>query len=382
MVSAKSTDPIAVEGRKVLIVDDDRINLRILGSILKSESYQVVQAECGEQALEAYSLEKPELVLLDVVLPDLDGFQVCRELHKRHGYDCAPVIFVTARTESDAVVEGLEAGGADYLEKPFREREVLARIRTHLTNRILLGRQQTLVQQLSAANEAKNRFLGMAAHDLRNPLTSIRGFSEFLSEGVVGTLTPDQLDLVKTIHEASVGMLSLVNDLLDVATIESGQLNLKKEKTPLDQLVESSVKRTSLDAGTKGTRIEFAVREGELTSMVDPLKMSQVVENLLTNAVKYSPHRSLIRVELVEAGGTIRLSVMDQGPGIPENERSKLFKDFGRLSSKPTGGEKSTGLGLAIVRKIVDAHNGTIVAENLPQRGCEFRVMLPVQYEP
>ena len=377
MDSAQLTESILLAGRKILIVDDDRINLRILGSILRGESYQVLEAESGEKAIQVYAFEKPELVLLDVVLPGMDGFTTCRELRKRHGEGCAPVIFVTAKTESDAVVEGLEAGGADYLEKPFREREVLARIRTHLTKRLLLIRQQSLVQQLSAANESKNRFLGMAAHDLRNPLASIRGFSEFLSEGVVGALNADQLDLVKTIHEASVGMLVLVNDLLDVATIESGQLNLKKEATRLDDLVESSVKLTSLDAGSKGTTIDFSVREGNLTSNVDPSKIGQVVENLLSNAVKYSPHRSIIRVELVERNGKIRLSVMDQGPGIADNERSKLFKDFGRLSSKPTGGEKSTGLGLAIVRKIVDAHHGTIVAENLPQRGCEFRVMLP-----
>jgi two-component system sensor histidine kinase/response regulator len=369
-----------LKGRKILIVDDDRLNIRILAGILKSEGYTLADAANGERALEVYAQFRPHLVLLDVMMPGIDGFETCRTLKKTYADDCAPVIFITAKNESDDVVEGLSAGGADYLPKPFKSKEVLARIRSHLHNQFLSENQKLLVEQLNKADAAKTRFLGMAAHDLRNPLSSIRGLAEFLLDGTVGQLTPDQLDLVNTIHTASQSMLGLVNELLDVATIEAGELKVTLEPHDLTELISKSVYLTNIEAAKKQTRVDFAPDMPRVTAKIDPAKMRQVVENLLSNAVKYSPPGSVITVEVrIDAEQqACGFSVKDQGPGIPENERHKLFQDFGRLSAQPTAGEKSTGLGLAICRKIVEAHRGEIVAENLPQRGSEFRVTLPL----
>ncbi|MEO7411818.1 MAG: hybrid sensor histidine kinase/response regulator [Opitutaceae bacterium] len=367
-------------GRKVLIVDDDRLNIRILGGILKSEGYLLADADTGERALDVYTEFRPHLVLLDVMMPGIDGFETCRRLKRTYGDDCAPIIFITAKNLSDDVVEGLNAGGADYLPKPFKAKEVLARIRSHLHNQFLAENQKQLVEQLNKANAAKTRFLGMAAHDLRNPLSSIRGLAEFLRDGTVGPLTPDQLDLVETIHGASQSMLTLVNELLDVATIESGELKIRPTPNNLSDIITKSVYLTNIEAAKKQTRVDFTANNPTLMANIDSAKMRQVVENLLSNAVKYSPPGSVITVEVSEDADppTCGFSVKDQGPGIPESERHKLFKDFGRLSAQPTAGEKSTGLGLAICRKIVEAHHGSIVAENLPARGCEFRVTLPL----
>jgi signal transduction histidine kinase len=372
-----SIPPSTRSGRKILIVDDERLNRRILAGILEPEGFEVTEADSGEKALELYPLVAPDLVLLDVVLPGINGFDACRQLHLRYGPATAPVIFITAKSESDDVVAGLTAGGIDYLPKPIRAKEALARIRTHLQIRLLMAEQRLLVAQLSKANAAKNRFLGMAAHDLRNPLASIRGLAEFLRDGVVGPLTVDQLDLVKTIHGASQEMLLLVNELLDVATIEAGELKIAPEPSDVAELVEKAVYLSNIEATKKQTKIVFTPRERPAPRMLDPNKIRQVVDNLLSNAVKYSPPGSTISVELSAAGASITIAVRDQGPGIPVSERHKLFKDFGRTSVMPTGGEKSTGLGLAICRKIVDAHRGTISAENLPERGCVFRVTLP-----
>jgi two-component system sensor histidine kinase/response regulator len=380
MEPSPTSPPPDLKGRKILIVDDDRLNIRILAGILKSEGYVLGDANTGEKAIEVYASFKPHLVLLDVMMPGIDGFETCRRLKKAYGDDCAPVIFITAKNESDDVVEGLSAGGADYLPKPFKPKEVLARIRSHLQNQLLSEHQKLLVEQLNKADAAKTRFLGMAAHDLRNPLSSIRGLAEFLLDGTVGQLTPDQLDLVNTIHSASQSMLTLVNELLDVATIESGQLKINPEPHNLTEIITKSVYLTNIEAAKKQTRVDFKPEPSEVVARIDSAKMRQVVENLLSNAVKYSPPGSIITVEVRSEIGlrTCGFSVKDQGPGIPENERHKLFKDFGRLSVQPTAGEKSTGLGLAICRKIVEAHQGSVVAENLPERGCEFRVTLPL----
>jgi two-component system, sensor histidine kinase and response regulator len=364
-------------GRKILVVDDDRLNRRILSRILLPEGFEVIEAESGENALDLYPRCNPDLVLLDVLLPGINGFAVCRELRHRHGDNAAPVIFITAKSDSDDVVEGLTAGGIDYLPKPIRPKEALARIRTHLQIRGLLAEQRLLVEQLSKANAAKNKFLGMAAHDLRNPLASIRALSEFLRDGVVGTLTPDQLDLVTTIHSASQEMLLLVNELLDVTAIEAGELKLALEATDLAEIVAKAVYLANIKASKKQTKIAMAPLERPPLSRLDPNKIRQVVDNLLSNAVKFSPPGSTITVEVAAQPGALMVAVRDQGPGIPESEHDQLFKDFSRTSVQPTGGEKSTGLGLAICRKIVEAHHGTITAENLPERGCVFRVTLP-----
>jgi signal transduction histidine kinase len=374
------TAPFDLRQRKILIVDDDRLNIRILGGILRGEGYALADADSGEKALDAYAQFLPDLVLLDVMMPGIDGFETCRCLNKLYGDKCAPIVFITAKSESDDVVEGLGAGGVDYLPKPFKAKEVLARIRSHLQNRILSEQRKQLVEQLSRANAAKNRFLGMAAHDLRNPLASIRGLAEFLREGAVGPLTPDQIDLINTIHSASQSMLDLVNELLDVATIEAGELKIHREPHNLADLVAKSVAMANIEASKKKTQITFDGRGSSAVLMLDAAKMRQVIDNLLSNAVKYSPPGSAITATIQSdpAKGTYGFAVQDQGPGIPDGERDKLFKDFGRLSVQPTGGEKSTGLGLAICRKIVEAHGGTITAENLPARGCEFRVFLSV----
>lgn len=374
-----SNAPSSLRGCKILIADDDRLNIRILAGILNREGYVIADADSGERALELYPKAAPDLVLLDVMMPGIDGFETCRRLKQQYGDKCAPIIFITAKNDSDDVVAGLAAGGVDYLPKPFNAKEVLARIRSHLQNQLLAAEQQRLVDQLSRANSAKNRFLGMAAHDLRNPLASIRGLAEFLRDGVVGPLTPEQLDLVTTIHDASQSMLEMVNDLLDVATIEAGELKVSLQAHDLVELIAKSVALTNIEAAKKKTHVHLQSGVAHLTLAIDQAKMKQVIDNLLSNAVKYSPPGSNVTV-LIEhdaSRGICSFSVRDEGPGIPADERDKLFKDFGRLSVQPTGGEKSTGLGLAICRKIVEAHRGTIEAHNLPTRGCEFRVSLP-----
>ena len=378
MEQSPNTAPLDLRQRKILVVDDDRLNIRILAGILRGEGYTLSEADSGEKALDAYAKFSPDLVLLDVMMPGIDGFETCRRLNKLYGEKCAPVIFITAKSESDDVVEGLGAGGVDYLPKPFKAKEVIARIRSHLQNRMLSEQRIQLVDQLSKANSAKNRFLGMAAQDLRNPLASIRGLAEFLRDGAVGPLTADQLDLINTIHSASQSMLELVNELLDVATIEAGELKIHRVPHNLADLVAKSVAMTNIEAAKKKTVVTFDTRGVTPILPLDPAKIRQVVDNLLSNAVKYSPPGSSITATIQSdpAAGTYGFAVQDQGPGIPDGERDKLFKDFSRLSVLPTGGEKSTGLGLAICRKIVEAHGGTISAENLPVRGCEFRVFL------
>ena len=363
---------IKLQGSRVLIVDDDPVNAIVLAGQLSSEGYIIDEAESGEIAIEKCGSFKPDLIVLDVHLPGIDGFATCREIQKLHKTDCPPVIFVTARNTPEDILAGFAAGGVDYLTKPISEREAIARIRTHLANRLL-------IRQLGQTLTLKNQLLGMAAHDLRNPLATIRGMAGLLHEGAMGPLNPEQAEVITMFRDTSSHMLNLVNELLDVAVIEAGQLKLAPAPTDLTDLIAKSVHLNQITAAPKNTVIQFEPVGPPIIAVVDAAKIRQVIDNLLGNAIKYSPLGSTIIASVRKENETLTIAVRDQGPGIPEAERSKLFKDFSTLSVQSTAGEKSTGLGLAICRRIVEAHQGTIAAKNLPERGCEFFVVLPLE---
>ena len=231
-----------------------------------------------------------------------------------------------------------------------------------------------LNEKLKALNVEKDRYLGIAAHDLRNPLSSMRGLSELMLEA---PLEPEQQrEFLETIHRTSDEMLGLVNDLLDVSVIESGKLELRRSDQDIATLVQRRIRHLEAHARSKKIELKLDV-DGAQRASIDAARFGQVIDNLVSNAIKFSPSGTAVQVALRSGEGSFTLSVQDQGPGIPEEERKLLFRSFQKLSARPTGGEKSTGLGLAIVKKIVDAHGGTIDVENALGGGTRFTVNTP-----
>jgi signal transduction histidine kinase len=231
--------------------------------------------------------------------------------------------------------------------------------------------------ELSRLNDEKNRFLGMAAHDLRNPLEVILTYSELLLDEAAPKLDRDQVAFVETIRSSSDFMLHLVEDLLDVARIESGKLELDLARVDLAGLAEHNVARSRVLAAKKGTGIELRIEGGPFPMLIDPPKIEQVLNNLIGNAVKFSPPDSAVEVRLSKGDGRVVLAVADQGPGVPPDELERLFRPFERTRVRSTAGEKSTGLGLAIVKRIVEGHRGEIRVEGGPEGGSVFLVTLP-----
>ncbi len=368
---------IDLSGRRVLIVEDDRMNARILSSILRPEGFTVAEASSGEAALAACPAFQPDVILLDVIMAGIDGFETCRTLKATPATATVPVIFITAKNQPADIVKGLEAGGVDYVLKPFQPREVIARIRTHLHLRALLEHQAHLIADLSRANAAKNHFLSIAAHDLRNPLTSIRGLAEFMLEGASGELSEDQRAMLRSVHGTTHNMLDLLNELLDISIIESGEMRLDLTPTNIADIVHDAVFLNGLTAARKQMKIACRPFKPSRPLQIDARKIRQVIDNLLSNAIKFSPPGTTITVLFSEDGPNQTISVRDQGPGIPDGEMNMLFTSFGKTSVKPTAGEKSTGLGLAICRKIVEAHRGTVTASNLAEGGAAFQITLP-----
>jgi two-component system, sensor histidine kinase and response regulator len=361
---------LGLKNRSVLIVADDLSKVVKLREILSIESYQVSHVDTGTAALHHYQRFEPDLVLLDVNLPWEDVFEVCRALKNPYSGMPATVIFITSKSDSEDMVAGLAAGGIDYLTTPFREREVLARVRVHLRNRLRLV-------QLHQDDIAKDRKVTITAHDLRNPATSIRALAHTLRTGKMGPMAPEQLEMLNIIYGASQSMLDLINNLLDASVLEASELVINTRPTSLHELVQEAVKLNNANAAIKRSNIVL-VAEALPELMIDGPKIRQVLDNLLGNAVKFSPPGSTITVYEKFALGQCYVAIHDQGPGIPEGEHGKLFKDYGKTSVRPTGDEPSTGLGLSISQQIMLAHNGTIQVGNLPGGGAEFRISFPV----
>lgn len=362
---------LGLKNRNILIVADDSSKVLNLSEILSLEGYVVASVSTGGNALQYYQQFGPDLVLLDAELPGENVFDICRGLKNPYSGMPATVIFITSRSDPEAALAGLAAGGVDYLSLPFREREVLARVRVHLRNRLRL-------EQLHRDDRAKDRLLSVTAHDLRNPATSIRALTYTLRSGKLGPLTPEQLEMLNIIYGASQSMLDLVNNLLDPTVLEASDVIVNTQPTSLSGLVEEAVKLIGATAAGKGSRIERISGPLPVSVNIDGPKIRQVLNNLLGNAVKFSPPGSTITVHEKCKAGECSIAVRDQGPGIPEGEHDKLFRDYGQTSVRPTGGEPSTGLGLSICRQIMLAHNGTIQAENLADGGAEFRITFSV----
>lgn len=231
-------------------------------------------------------------------------------------------------------------------------------------------------QELRRLSNLKNEFIGMAAHDLRTPLATIQIMTHYLRQPAPWMTEDDRDEMLQDICDQTQHMLKLLSDLLDVTQIESGKLELHLEPIPLDEFLAQVVKRQARLAAPKGTDIRLeSVAPGGVCA--DPIRLRQVIDNLISNAVKYAPGGTTVWVCAERLPGTWKIAVRDQGPGIPPEERMRLFQEFGRLSARPTGGEHSTGLGLAIARRIVEAHGGVLDVDSPPGEGATFWFTLP-----
>jgi len=236
-------------------------------------------------------------------------------------------------------------------------------------------------RELEVLNTQKNVLLGMAAHDLRNPLGVMRNFASFLLDEHTEEFDDMCEEIITIVRDTSQHMLQMVEDLLDVSVIESGKLRLRFAPTDMVQLAHHSVHMHQHLAESKDIKIVFLTHGDIPLALLDRSKISQVADNLLSNAIKYSEPGSLIRVELERDNGNLILAVQDQGQGIREEEMELMFKPFAKISARPTGSESSTGLGLAIVKRIVEAHGGEISVESEHGKGSCFKAVLPLKQE-
>ena len=278
------------------------------------------------------------------------------------------------------VVKGKPTGFLFFTSmKPHTYQDVHVEIFLEITQQISLALEKgRLYQRLSDMNEIKNRLLGIAAHDLRNPLGVVNGFAKMMKDGNFGAVNERQQKYLQKIIDSGKRMLTLIDNLLDVSAIESGKFELSLQEADILPLLEECQSYHQFLAENKGIDVIFE-KPGSLPAIVmDPDRINQVLNNLLGNAIKYSHPNTTVTIKAHLQDDKICISVKDQGLGIPKDEIPSLFADYGRGSTRPTGGEKSSGLGLAIVKRILDAHDGGIKVESEPGQGSTFSFCLPI----
>ncbi len=377
----------------ILLVDDQAVVGEFIRRMLSDDpGIDIHFCSEGKNAIKTARRLSPHLILQDLVMPDVDGLDIVAEYRKHLSLQETPIVVLSGKEDPAIKKKAFEAGANDYLVKPPDPIELLARVKYHvaayhtrlrLRNALasLRESQRQLLDRnaaLESLNEQKNRLLGMAAHDMRNPLGVIMAYSDFLETEAASVLDPTQMEFVNTIKTTSEFMLNMINDLLDVSTIESGQLRLSLSPVNLSELVRHNLNLNRVLAHQKQIDLLFSSPPELPDLLLDKAKIEQVLNNLIGNAVKYSHANTKVTVEIFFDGSMVHVSVADQGQGIPQEDLTKLFKPFGKANVRTTGGEQSTGLGLAIARKIVEGHGGRMYVKSTVGEGSTFSFTLPV----
>ncbi len=380
--------------QSLLIVDDTPENIDVLDGLLREE-YRIKVALSGEKALGiAFSDSPPDLILLDVMMPGMDGYEVCRRLKDNARTKDIPVIFLTAKAEIEDETRGFALGAEDYIAKPISPPIVKARIKTHLAlythKQLLKATNAVLADAKKAADEAshsKGRFLANMSHELRTPLNAIIGYSEMLLESAEDRADGSTIPDLKRIQIASRYLLELISDILDFSKIEAGKLDLVSEMFPVCGMCQDVIAIATPLAEKNHNRFSV-VCCGTIGSIhADQMRLRQSLLNLISNACKFTTHGNVVlqlgRTDAGENGdGCFSVSITDTGPGMTPEQMSRLFEDFAQAASTTSQKYGGTGLGLALSRKLCRMMGGDITVTSEHGKGSTFTIRLPVKFAP
>lgn len=363
----------------ILIVDDTPANLQLLAGMLKERGYKVRPVPNGELALRAARQSPPDLVLLDINMPEVNGYQLCAQLKRDERMTDVPVIFISALNETIDKVHAFAVGGVDYITKPFQFEEVDARVAAHLKLRRLQKdlelRNCELYQtntELRRAQELRDNLTHMIVHDLRSPLTGVLGAFDLIALES-DRLSAETRDFLKTSRGALDHVLTMITSLLDVSRIEAGELQPKRAKCDLVQVARKSIE---LMEPLRGKRtITFESSCDTLTITIDQELISRVFLNLIGNALKFTSSNGTVRLNIVRRSPGAYVTVSDNGPGISQEFHQRIFEKFGQVKSDHA--TVGTGLGLTFCRLAVEAHGGNMGVVSEIGNGSTFWFELP-----
>lgn len=354
---------------KVLIIDDNYDNILLAMALLKKLDLELSYALSGAEGLELVRKDMPDVILLDVMMPEIDGIEVCKIIKDNPITRDISIIFVSAKAEIDSVVSALGAGGVDYITKPFRQPELIARLKTHLQISLAQKTVKAQNQLLEKLNKEKDQLMQITAHDLKNPLAGVLSVLDEITD--INSIN----ELQENIANAKYGIksaMSIIYDLIDVYALENGKIRYNNEIFDINTVLKICSDTHQARANFKNINLNIASYPEPIYVEIDKHKFSRVIDNLVSNAIKFSSNGSSVMIDSCIQDDLAIISIKDEGPGIQLEENSLLFQKFTTLSAQPTANENSTGLGLFIVKTLTLAMNGTIECQSTPGQGTTF----------
>jgi two-component system, sensor histidine kinase and response regulator len=353
----------------ILVVDDQPANIQIVGSVLGNFGHEIIPASDGATALKRLAVRLPDLILLDVLMPGMDGHEVCRQVKAHPVWKDIPVIFLSAADDKELIVRALNAGGIDYITKPFNHSELVSRVRTQLA----LKHARDRLKQLA---EDKDELIGILTHDLKNYLGGVNMSAELLRNQITRLNDEKLMLLSENIFRSSGQLLTFLKEFLANTSADYGFV-VKPGRVDLTEIANNVIAQYQETARRKNLEIKTDLPPAETIVLADATALDQVLDNLVSNALKFSPPGREVFISVRVAGDHTECVVRDQGPGFTDEDKTRMFRRYGRLSARPTGGEPSTGLGLSIVLKLVQAMNGELLCDSHRDQGTTFTIRLP-----
>ena len=361
----------------VLMVDDMPANLELLAGMLKNRGYKVRAALSGKLALQAVRGDPPDLILLDINMPEMNGYEVCEKLKADEKTKDIPVIFLSALTETMDKVKAFGIGGVDYITKPFQLEEVEARVETHLELRRQKRRLQEAYDKLRELEKMRDSLVQMIIHDLRSPLTGTFAYLKLIRDNADNTLSAVHSGYVAEAMKAVMQMIQMACDVLETSQMEEGRMKLKTAECDLGRILEDGISGVKPLSGSRELRLTPPGKP--VTVLADREIILRVVQNLLSNALKFTRDGDLILLGIEPAGDRVRVSVKDNGLGIGPEYKQKIFDKFAQKELRAGNQRYSQGLGLTFCKLAVEAHGGTIGVDSEEGKGSTFWFELPAK---
>lgn len=353
-----------LKNSKVLVVDDNSTNLGLVYEYLSKNGLIVLLAQDGESALELVNSEKPDLVLLDIVMPGIDGFEVCKRITTDPKTKNIPVIFMSALSDIVDKVRGFEAGGVDYITKPLSQPEVMVRVTSHLT----IKKQR---EELIALNADKDKFFSIIAHDLKNPFFNLLGFTEYLSENSNSLRTEEISEVSRDINSSARSVFNLLENLLNWARLKTGGIEYHPINFNLKSVADNVIELNLNGIDSKNINVYNNI-DSDAEAFGDINMIETVLRNLFSNSLKFSNIGGKIELNAELHHNEWEVRIKDTGIGMNVEELHTIFNINNKVSREGTKGERGTGLGLLLCREFVEKNGGKIWAESEPNKWSEF----------
>jgi two-component system sensor histidine kinase/response regulator len=348
----------------LLVIDSNQCDVRTLAAMLGKVGFEILPAFNADHALKILANRQPDLILMDLHLPEMDGFELSRRLQENPDYVDIPIIFISSDDDKNLVARALESGGVDYITKPFHKQELLSRVRTQL----MLKTSRDYTRRLA---QDKDEMMGMISHHLQNFLVGIHMSAQFLQERAHANTDPKVRLLAENIRNSSGQMRAFLKTFLANAAADHG-LHIQMEPINLVDAIIRAVRQYEDAAKAKQITLTGKLPKEGTIIRADVAALGQVLDNLISNAIKFSPPSTQVTVSIEDGPMCVECRVQDEGAGFTDDDKARMFRRYTRLSARPTGGEPSTGLGLSIAKRLTHAMNAELICESTVGKGSTF----------